>query len=698
MYDRRVSRGSTYAPSKRTQPMPHANFRPIPISGPKVPHASPQRYAKEQHPLPPSSAPPADYQPEVDFMRVATPEPVAGRVHCTIQTDTYLEDLRRNKHAQEHDFATQTDPENDRPTQPLFIPRSSGDDVATEIEPDALFDFELEVQSVLNVLVEKSLEQSLMEVCEEEELAELAFHQARFQQDKNLALVGLQQAVQRDERRKAERERRKAQESERLAAEKLADERRRAALVAKRLVARMEEDILRKLHEAGHFYDPVKKEVEQVFMPFLMAATADKLDAYRTATEALDDMVLEGIRAYQTRVDQLGDAADEEEVRALVRYKLDPSNVARPVQSVLSLVSKVGSSEERSARAAAHGSSALAAEAVKVSPEERAQKIVDGILSERAAIKAAEEKRLHDIIIIQSLQRAKRDRARVAKIAEKRRREAERAAMSPQELLVSLRNYLGFDIHARTASAAEEERKESSDVGGFVVCKLDPLGPGAQAGLVLGDRILSVNELAVESVESLAPATLKSPPLSLNPGDTVLLQVQRLTTDGRIEAVALELSTDEDGYDHSAIRSLRADSDLPSSALAWHSADSAAEALAKLGGKLGATVAEQKGAAKLTKISADSAASRAGIKEGEPVTDHKQFTNACKELQAGDIVELELLSPAALEKVQAGATINLRTMTTRKVKIEMGGGGKKLTVEAVRGLRRIAGLPVFGEQ
>jgi hypothetical protein len=681
MYDRRVSRGSTYAPSKRTQPLAtNGPFRPIPIQQQqhaqmKQSHQQQQggrANREQQHPLPPSSAAPAD-QGEVDFMRVATPEPVQGRVHMTIQTDTYLEDLRRNKHTQEHDFSTQTDPENDRPTQPLFIPRSSGDDVATEIEPDALFDFELEVQSILNVLNEKTLEQALMEVCEEEELAELAQHQASFQQEKNAQLIAVQQVIQRDERRKAERERRKKQEQERLEEEKRTHEKRLAATVAKRLVANMEEEILVKLEEQGYFYDPVRKEVEKIFMPHLLQQTTEKLAAYQVATEALDDVLNDALNTYAQQAEDRAAASDETQVELLIKHKLDPSSVPCPTQPIMSSVYRVGKEEERSARAGIHGKDSLLAvkNATQLPPPEtRAQKIVDGILAERAAKAAEEAKRLHDIILIQSLQRAKRDRARVAKLAEKRRREAERAAMSPAELLASLRSVVGLQLKPFWPSEEDMAAGLSADVR---VSKVEPTGSAAQAGLIVGDRILSVNGTELLGPEGLSNEVLKRE--EKHPGEVLLLSVKRLMTDGRTETIQLEIATDEEGYNQSSIRSLRAEAELSVSDHPWYDADSAKEALEKLPGKLGATVAEQKGGAKLAKVTEGSAAARAGLKEGDiivslngsPISDHKVFTAACKELHAGDIVEVEILTPASQEKLASGVPINLRSMSTTNV-------------------------------
>ena len=73
--------------------------------------------------------------------------------------------------------ATQTDAFLNRAPSPLFIPQKSGIDVATQVYEGELFDFDFEVVPILEILVGKTIEQSLMEVHEEEELHVLRKHQ-----------------------------------------------------------------------------------------------------------------------------------------------------------------------------------------------------------------------------------------------------------------------------------------------------------------------------------------------------------------------------------------------------------------------------------------------------------------------------------------------------------------------------------------
>ena len=94
-----------------------------------------------------------------------------------IQTETYLEEI--TDRIIEKDVETQTDSFMDRPPTPQFIPPKSGVDISTQIWPGDLFDFDTEVEPILSVLVAKTLEQSLKEVREEEELSNMRAHQVK---------------------------------------------------------------------------------------------------------------------------------------------------------------------------------------------------------------------------------------------------------------------------------------------------------------------------------------------------------------------------------------------------------------------------------------------------------------------------------------------------------------------------------------
>ena len=99
---------------------------------------------------------------------ISTPEAIEGRQHMDVQTENMPEEL--SEKPVEYITEVQTDNYIDRPSTPLFVPRKTGEDAETQIEDGELFDFDTEVDPILEVLVRKTMEISRMEVLEEEEL------------------------------------------------------------------------------------------------------------------------------------------------------------------------------------------------------------------------------------------------------------------------------------------------------------------------------------------------------------------------------------------------------------------------------------------------------------------------------------------------------------------------------------------------
>merc|ERR1719337_483162 len=187
MHDRRVVRGNTYA----SLVMPQQDMAEI----------QKQREAQRRRIM----------RANQTKKRAGTPEPVVGRKHMDIQTDSYLEEL--TERTVEFEAETQTDFLLDRPPSPLFMPAKVGYDMGTQIEDGELFHFDREVEPILEVLVGKTLEQSMMEVLEEEELASLQRHQEEFERRRNAELQEVQRMEAAERRRQEEMERRMQQQA-----------------------------------------------------------------------------------------------------------------------------------------------------------------------------------------------------------------------------------------------------------------------------------------------------------------------------------------------------------------------------------------------------------------------------------------------------------------------------------------------------
>jgi len=284
MYDRRVIRGNTYAAQILPAAPPNEN-----LGGSTKRHKAGgggqgQRYQGAGG---------------------AAPGAVEGRRHIDVQTDSFLEELTDT--VPERDVNTQTDPFMDRPPTPLFIPMKIGMDAETQIEAGDLFDFDFEVEPILEVLVGKTLEQGLMEVMEEEELAAMRAHQEHFEQIRNAELVATQRMEAAEKRKIEEKERRLAQERDRLEREKQVREKVAAQTFARGYLTGLVGNVFDKLFEQGYFYDPVEKEVQEEFMPWLQTQVGEAISTEAVSRAAVDAV----IEAAQTRAVAQRQAAED---------------------------------------------------------------------------------------------------------------------------------------------------------------------------------------------------------------------------------------------------------------------------------------------------------------------------------------------------------------------------------------------------
>jgi hypothetical protein len=203
------------------------------------------------------------------------------------------------------DVATQTHALLDRPTSPLFVPAKTGVDKATQIDTVELFDFDLEVEPLLEVLVGKTLQASTIELLDEvpilkqvlhlhpksitceanviahlyrkhcqtvlvfptftqEELEAIQRKHAEYEDARNAELAEVQRLESEAMRRYAEKERRLAQERTRVAVKAQLEQKVAARVFAQRLLSQLRGTVFDSLHDTGYFYDPLQRGASSV--------------------------------------------------------------------------------------------------------------------------------------------------------------------------------------------------------------------------------------------------------------------------------------------------------------------------------------------------------------------------------------------------------------------------------------------------
>jgi hypothetical protein len=212
--------------------------------------------------------------------RVHTPDAVEGRKHVDIQTDLYLEEL--SDKIPEAFAATQTDAFLDRAPSPFYVPQKNGLDVATQVYEGELFDFDMEVNPILEILVGKTLEQSLMEVMEENELEMLRSRQTDYEEKRNAELTEVQ--------RLEDAERRRTEELRIMQEKEVMQEKIAARAFAQSYLRTLIPSVFESLTTNGYFYDVIEKEVETVFLPWITAETERQLEQKILSNKIVDGM------------------------------------------------------------------------------------------------------------------------------------------------------------------------------------------------------------------------------------------------------------------------------------------------------------------------------------------------------------------------------------------------------------------------
>ncbi|KAL5457495.1 hypothetical protein EMCRGX_G034761 [Ephydatia muelleri] len=278
MYDKRIVRGNTYA--LHTLP---ASVQPNPLELQRQQEAKRRLVAQKR---------------AKELIRIRSPEPSSSRwrdlflniyAHIDVQTELYLEEI--TDRVEEADRQTQTDAFLDRPATPLFVPAKTGMDASTQIMEGDLFDFDLEVKPIVEVLVGKTVEQALIEVMEEEELANLRAQQRTFEENRNAELVETQRLEEQERRYREEKERRMQQQREALLKEKETAEKIAAKAFAQSYLSDLVPSVFSNLNEQGFFFDPVERQIDTSIVPWMLEAAEEVLCKKTVSRFVLDAII-----------------------------------------------------------------------------------------------------------------------------------------------------------------------------------------------------------------------------------------------------------------------------------------------------------------------------------------------------------------------------------------------------------------------
>jgi len=189
----------------------------------------------------------------------------------------------------------------DKPKTPQFKPLPPGVDVATQIEDTELFDFKLEVEPVLSVLVGKTLEQARLELCEEDERVEEKRHRMTFEKTRNAELMVTQRKEALHIRKQEEKARREKQHQIQDEGKAITHKRYLARLLAKNITLGMSGSSINLLADQGVLSVNLRTEIQKDFIPYLTQTILTFLKQHNVTQEFIKNTTSNLEQEYVTK-------------------------------------------------------------------------------------------------------------------------------------------------------------------------------------------------------------------------------------------------------------------------------------------------------------------------------------------------------------------------------------------------------------
>ena len=140
----------------------------------------------------------------------------------------------------------------DRPKTPKYIPPPKGKDEETQIIDGELFDFEMEVKPILEVLVGRSVIQAQYELIEEYEREEYLNHKKNYERKREFELNKLQRTEAKYMRQEEEKQRRFKQKEQRKINDIIMQKKLMSNVFSKHFLKNLKGNTFRHLQERGY--------------------------------------------------------------------------------------------------------------------------------------------------------------------------------------------------------------------------------------------------------------------------------------------------------------------------------------------------------------------------------------------------------------------------------------------------------------
>lgn len=158
-----------------------------------------------------------------------------------------------------------------------------------------LFDFDREVQPILDVLVGSVLQQVLTEYADEEEVRLIREARNKLKQKRAAELQEVRRLEEAEKRKREEIVRRQAEDMKRKAIEETLAKKIQSQQFARAYCKQLEEDVLNQLEQKGAFTSKLENAVTGQFIPNIISLGIEKAKARDRIHEILRTMIAEAV-------------------------------------------------------------------------------------------------------------------------------------------------------------------------------------------------------------------------------------------------------------------------------------------------------------------------------------------------------------------------------------------------------------------
>ena len=222
----------------------------------------------------------------------------------------------------------------DRPPDAILIPNPEGEAKTTQIfDGDAdLFDYENEVEPILQVLVGKSIEHARIEVIEQYEDLELQKHKRRFLQLKEAELMETQRLEEARGRKNDEIDRRNLQQRTAKNSQVQSEKKVVARSFAKDFLRFFKRDTMNVLVDLGALRRPDQLSIGTTFVPQLYNQIKNDMQNHNDHQDQMDEILNDSMRKIsrahkQAMVTEINKR--QEKKKELLRKKREEEEAAR---------------------------------------------------------------------------------------------------------------------------------------------------------------------------------------------------------------------------------------------------------------------------------------------------------------------------------------------------------------------------------